>query len=192
MRAIPPDPSLTRVPIGARLRGARLAQGLSLAQVATTSGLTKGFVSRVERDETSPSVATLVQLCQVLSMPIGTLFAEPEVQRVAADDAPVINLGGTNVRELLVSARSESRVQVIRSSMAPGATGGDDLYTIASEVEVLHVVEGSLTVRFVDRTEHLVAGDTLTYPGREPHTWTSDEGAEVVWVLAPASWSGSA
>lgn len=191
MRAVPPDPSAVRVAIGARIRSARLAQSLTLSQVATASGLTKGFLSRVERDETSPSVASLVQLCQVLSLPVGALFTEPEVQRVALADAPVINLGGTNVREVLVSPRSESRLQVIRSSVEAGATGGVELYTIASEVEVLHVVSGRLSVRFVGRTEHLVAGDTLTYPGREPHSWDSDDGAEVVWILAPASWSGS-
>jgi transcriptional regulator with XRE-family HTH domain len=51
--------------------------GLTLAQVAEASGLTKGFLSRLERDETSPSLATLVQLCQVLPLTIGSLFVEP-------------------------------------------------------------------------------------------------------------------
>ncbi|MDR5699645.1 helix-turn-helix domain-containing protein [Agromyces aerolatus] len=194
MRPVHPDPSESRVAIGARLRNARTAQGLSLAQVATTAGLTKGFLSRLERDETSPSVATLVQLCQVLSVPVGALFAEPEIQKVALDDAPLINLGGTLVTERLVSPRSESRVQIIRSSMQPGATGGHELYTISSEVEVLHVLTGGLTAHFVDRSVPLAAGDSLTFPGREPHNWSADAdtGAEVMWVIVPASWSGTA
>lgn len=194
MRPVHPDPSESRVAIGARLRNARTSQGLSLAQVATTAGLTKGFLSRLERDETSPSVATLVQLCQVLSVPVGALFAEPEIQKIALADAPLINLGGTDVTEHLVSPRSESRVQMIRSSMAPGATGGHELYTISSDVEVLHVLSGALTAHFVDRSVPLVAGDSLTFPGREPHNWSADPdvGAEVMWVIVPASWSGTA
>ena len=61
-------------------------------------------------------------------------------------------------------------------------------------VEVLHVISGVVTVRFADRSVHLDAGDALTFPGREPHTWQVDEehGAEVCWVLSPAPWSGSA
>lgn len=194
MRPVHPDPSESRVAIGARLRNARTAQGLSLAQVAATSGLTKGFLSRLERDETSPSVATLVQLCQVLSVPVGALFAEPEIQKVTLEDAPLINLGGTLVTERLVSPRSESRVQIIRSSMQPGASGGHELYTISSEVEVLHVLSGALTVHFVDRSVALAAGDSLTFPGREPHNWSADAGvgAEVAWIIVPASWSGTA
>jgi transcriptional regulator with XRE-family HTH domain len=194
MRPVHPDPSDTRVAIGARLRNARTSQGLTLAQVAATAGLTKGFLSRLERDETSPSVATLVQLCQVLSVPVGALFAEPEIQKVSLDEAPFINLGGTGVTERLVSPRSESRVQIIRSSLTPGASGGDELYTISSEVEVLHVLAGGLTVHFVDRAVPLVSGDSLTFPGREPHNWSADPetGAEVMWVIVPASWSGTA
>lgn len=193
MRPVHPGPSASPIPIGARIRNARKAQGLTLAQVADSSGLTKGFLSRLERDETSPSVATLVQLCQVLSLSLGALFAEPEIQKISVDEAPLINLGGSGVTELLISPRAESRVQVIRSSMAPGASGGHELYTISSEVEVLHVFSGAVTVHFVDRNVSLGGGDSLTFPGREPHNWDADPvtGAEVVWVIVPASWSGT-
>ncbi|MGX5696744.1 helix-turn-helix domain-containing protein [Agromyces soli] len=192
-RPVPPDPSAAPLAIGARIRNARSAQGLTLAQVAEAAGLTKGFLSRLERDETSPSVATLVQLCQVLSLTVGSLFAEPEIQLVPLDEAPRINFGGTGATERLVSPRGESRVQVLRSSMSAGASGGAELYTVASEVEVLHVLSGSLTVRFVDRTLDLAAGDSLTFPGREPHSWEAgSHGAEVAWIIVPAPWSGTA
>lgn len=194
MRAIHPDADLNATPIGARLRAARTGQGLSLGQLAETTGLSKGFLSRVERDETSPSVATLVQLCQVLSLPVGALFAEPEIHRVSFADAPRINLGGVRADERLLSPRSEHRVQLLRSELEPDAHGGSDLYTINCDLEVLHVLAGDLTVRFADRSIDLSAGDALTFPGREPHTWhvTGGAPASVLWVIAPAPWSGSA
>src|SRR5690606_26610433 len=148
MRAIHPDADANATPIRARLRAARTGQGLSLGRLAETTGLSKGFLSRVERDETSPSVATLVQLCQVLSLPIGSLFAEPEIQRVTYADAPRINLGGVHAEERLMSPRSEHRVQLLRSELAPDAHGGKELYTINCDVEVLHVVKGTVVVRF--------------------------------------------
>ncbi|MFC7766001.1 helix-turn-helix domain-containing protein [Leucobacter soli] len=67
MRPVHPTADPNRIPIGAKLRASRQAQGLTLEQLATASGLTRGFISRVERDETVPSVPTLVQLCQALS-----------------------------------------------------------------------------------------------------------------------------
>lgn len=194
MRAIHPDADANATPIGAKLRAARTSQGMSLGQLAETTGLSKGFLSRVERDETSPSVSTLVQLCQVLSLPVGALFTEPEVQRVSFVDAPRINLGGVHADERLMSPRGEHRVQLLRSELEPDAHGGTDLYTINCDVEVLHVIDGQVTVRFADRSVPLSAGDALTFPGREPHTWHVEGGrpATVVWVIVPAPWSGSA
>ncbi|MFC9919737.1 helix-turn-helix domain-containing protein [Agromyces binzhouensis] len=194
MRPLHPSADVGGTPIGAKLRSTRIAQGLTLAQVAEATGLSKGFLSRLERDETSPSVATLVQLCQVLSLPVGALFAEPEIQHIRRGDAPRINLGGVHVEEHLMSPRGEERVQLLRSSLAPGAHGGADLYTVNCDVEVMHVISGAVTVRFADRTVRLESGDALTFPGREPHTWTAEDDApaEVVWVLVPAPWSGSA
>lgn len=194
MRAIHPAADDVATPIGAKLRSARTAQGMSLAQIAQTTGLSKGFLSRVERDETSPSVATLVQLCQVLSLPVGALFTEPEVQHVTFADAPRINLGGVHADERLMSPRGEQRVQLLRSELEPDAHGGSEFYTINCDVEVLHVVSGAVIVRFADRSVALKAGDALTFPGREPHSWHVDGGepAVVLWVLVPAPWSGSA
>ncbi|MGY3129195.1 transcriptional regulator with XRE-family HTH domain [Agrococcus sp. UYP33] len=194
MRSIHPAADEGATPIGAKLRAARTAQGMSLSQVATTTGLSKGFLSRVERDETSPSVATLVQLCQVLSLPVGALFTEPEVQLVTWEEAPPINLGGFGADERMLSPRGQERVQLLRSELEPDAHGGSDLYTINCDVEVLHVVSGSVSVRFADRTVTVDAGAALTLPGREPHTWRVEGGepAVVLWTIVPAPWSGSA
>ncbi|MDR7234467.1 helix-turn-helix domain-containing protein [Agrococcus sp. BE272] len=194
MRAIHPSADETALAIGAKLRAVRTSQGMSLSQVATSTGLSKGFLSRLERDETSPSVSTLVQLCQVLSLPVGALFAEPDVQLISYADAPRINLGGFGADERMLSPRSQERVQVLRSELEPDAHGGSELYTISCDVEVLHVVEGTLSVRFADRTVVVRAGDALTLPGREPHTWRVEEDrpAVAIWVLVPAPWSGSA
>ncbi|BDZ53982.1 hypothetical protein GCM10025870_10550 [Agromyces marinus] len=110
-------------PIGAKLRSTRIAQGLTLAQVAEASGLSKGFLSRLERDETSPSVATLVQLCQVLSLPVGALFAEPEIQHIRRGDAPASTSAACTSRSTSCrrAARSACSCSDPRSSRAPTA-----------------------------------------------------------------------
>ncbi|WP_285114185.1 helix-turn-helix domain-containing protein [Leifsonia sp. fls2-241-R2A-40a] len=191
MRPMPLEPTDRRVAIGPRLRAARRAQQLTIDEVARVTGLTKGFLSRVERDMTSPSVSSLISLCDVLSIPVGSLFEEPDVQLVPAGAGAKINLGGVEVEERLLSPRTESRVQVIRSVIAPGGHGGEELYAVAADVDVLHVLRGEVEVRFSDREWKLQAGDTLTFSGHEPHSWTvvSDDGAEVLWVLVPALWS---
>jgi transcriptional regulator with XRE-family HTH domain len=183
------------VRIGSRLRAARKAHGYTLEQLASASGLTKGFLSRVERDETSLSVASLLTLCEVMSVDVGSLFSAPDVALVRRDEAPAINLGGTNVTEQLMTPRGQSALQLIHSHIDPGGTGGSDLYTINCETEVVFVLKGSIEMVFSDRTQKLSIGDALTFSGGEPHTWhnvSGSRGAEVIWVLVPAPWSGSA
>jgi transcriptional regulator with XRE-family HTH domain len=191
VRPVPPAPSSTPTLIGPRLRETRMAQGLTIGNLADATGLTKGFISRVERDETSPSIATLVTLCQVLSLPIGELFEPPVHEVIELATAPLINFGGAGVVERMLTPRNESRVQAIRSRLEPFASGGDDYYTISCEVEVVHVLSGAITMRFPNGDVDLHPGDSMTVPGREPHTWVnrSDAPAEVIWTIIPASWS---
>ncbi|WP_448002284.1 helix-turn-helix domain-containing protein [Agromyces bauzanensis] len=191
MRPMPLEPNNRRVAIGSRLRAARQAQQLTIEEVSRITGLTKGFLSRVERDITSPSVASLVTLCDVLSISVGSLFEAPDVQFVPDGAGPRVNLGGVDTEERLLTPRGEARVQVIRSVIEPGGHGGEELYAVAADVDVLHVLSGSILVRFSDQEWTLGAGDTLTFDGHEPHSWrvADDRGAEVVWVLVPALWS---
>jgi transcriptional regulator with XRE-family HTH domain len=194
MRPLPVSPT-NGVRMGARLRAARKAHGYTLEQLASASGLTKGFLSRVERDETSPSVASLLTLCEVMSIDVGSLFSAPDVALVRRDEAPAINLGGTGVTEQLMTPRGQSALQLIHSRIDPGGSGGSQLYTINCDTEVVYVLEGSIEMVFSDRTQKLSTGDALTFSGGEPHTWnnaSASGGAEVIWVLVPAPWSGSA
>lgn len=78
MKTLPVEPTGAAINIGARLRGVRQTRRLTIDQVAEMSGLTKGFLSRVERDLTSPSVSTLLKLCDVLGIEIGQLFLCPK------------------------------------------------------------------------------------------------------------------
>lgn len=191
MRPLPVDGPPPAIAIGQRLRAARQSRHLTINHVAELTGFTKGFLSRVERDQTSPSVATLVSLCAVLDVQIGDLFAQTDAQFVALKDAPHINLGARHAVERLLSPRREGRMQVIRSSVEPGGDGGEVLYAIGAEIELVHVVSGTILVEFADREWPLVAGDSLTFDASEPHNWRADPttGAELLWVLVPAVWN---
>ncbi|MFF2843933.1 MULTISPECIES: helix-turn-helix domain-containing protein [unclassified Paenarthrobacter] len=189
MKALPVEPSNVPVAIGSRIRAARQAQRLTIEQVADATGLTKGFLSRVERDLTSPSVASLVTLCQVLSVSVGDLFAAPETHLTRRDDGPRISLGGQGIVERLLTARSERRLQILQATIEPRGRGENELYAVDCDVDVLHVVKGRIKLILTNEEYELEEGDTLSFPGREPHTWINptDETVEVLWVLVPAA-----
>jgi transcriptional regulator with XRE-family HTH domain len=185
--ARPHDPA--EALIGARLRAARQSAGLTLAAVAEQAGLTKGFLSRLERDEVSPSVASLVTVCGVLGIGVGALFEAPQTSLVRAEEAPSINFGGQGLREFLLTAGSQRQLQVIRSLVEPGGGGGPELYSLACEVEFVYLVAGRLRLQLPGEIVDLAAGDAFTMPGATPHTWLNPSAttpAEVLWALTPA------
>ena len=174
---------------GSRLRAARRARGLTAQQVAAAAGVTKGFVAQIERDETSPSVATLLRMCDALGIEVGSLFESPRSDLVRVADRTRIDFGGSGVTDWLLSPNPDLPLQVLFSEIEPGGGGGEEAYTLSADHEFVFVIAGSLQITVAD-VEHLLdAGDALTFSPREPHSWANasvTEPATVLWVMSPS------
>jgi transcriptional regulator with XRE-family HTH domain len=179
---------MAEIPIGGRIRATRLARGLTLGQVAAAAGLTQGFVSKLERDQVSPSVASLVAVCEALGLKVGELFDPPASAIVRAGDGAQINFGGTDAREFLLSSGNQTSIEVLHSKIAPGGSGGDELYSLNCEVEFVYVLNGQLEIILGPERHLLNTGDAMTFRGRDPHSWRnpSEQPIEVLWVMSPA------
>lgn len=176
--------------IGERLKAARQARRLTLTDVAEASGLTKGFLSKLERDQASASVAALVRVCAALGISPGSLFEAPSGgEAVRAGSYPPIAFGGQGLTEYLLTPVGERRVQAILSEVAPGGGSGEETYALPAEVEFVFVLEGDLEVTVGGEVTVLGAGDAFTFsPGTE-HGFRSlrEHGVtRVLWVFAPA------
>ncbi|HYX83942.1 MAG TPA: cupin domain-containing protein [Gaiellales bacterium] len=184
--------SSTNVPgprLGARLRHAREQRQLSLGDVSDRTGLSKGFLSRIERDMTSPSVASLVAVCEAISLPMERLFAAPSVTLVRATDRPTAIFPGAAVVDTLITPSHEPHVTVLETLAPPGGSGGAELYTMPSECEVCYVLEGEIELEVDGDVFALGRGDAVTFGATVPHTWrntSSETDARIVWVIAPA------
>ena len=175
--------------IGARLRAARQAKSLTLGQVAAATGLTEGFVSKLERDQVSPSVASLVAVCEAIGLRVGDLFETPTTNIVRAGNGPLVNFGGVGARESLLAPGGQTHVEVLHSLIDPGGNGGAQLYALDCELEFVYVLAGEFEIQIGAKAYKLGTGDSMSFKGKEPHTWrnpSTTDGAEVIWVLAPA------
>jgi len=182
------DRARPTVLIGAKLRSARKTRGLTLDQVAQAAGLTKGFVSRLERDDVSPSVASLVTVCDVLGLRVGELFDPPSASVIRAGEGRLINFGGEGATERVITPGTQTALEVIHSVIEPGGNGGEELYALACDAECAYVLSGTVEVVLGDHAETLTAGDAMTFPGNTPHTWRNPgpRPCKVLWILAPA------
>lgn len=187
MKTIPVQAVREPVAVGAQIRSARHARRYTLDQVADLTGMTKGFLSRVERDLTSPSVASLVTLCQVLSIEVGSLFQPSRTRHVRWEDAHEVKMGGFGVEERLITGGDERAAQMLRVIIETGGHSEREPYGIDCSLEILHVVEGAVEVSLPGGVTHLNENDTLSFPGRDPHTWqnAADKRAVLLVTLIP-------
>jgi quercetin dioxygenase-like cupin family protein len=161
-----------------------------LEDVAEAAQLTKGYISKVERNQAKPSVAVLLRICETLGLSIGDLF-DPQAGQdlIRLSDRQPINFGGAGLVEALLTPTHERRLQVIHSSIEPGGGSGQELYSLPSDVEFAYVVAGRVRLTVGSRKVVLHAGDAMTFSPSEAHSFENDDDkkpAEIVWVFSPA------
>lgn len=147
---------------------------MTLDDVAREAGLTKSFVSAVERGETSPSIGSLYRICEVLGLSVASLFetpTAPEDNVVRREDVRGVSFGGEGVENCVLSPRNERRAQVIETHVAPGGSPGPEPWSHSGDLIIATVLEGSLEFRFNDHATILRAGDTISYSPADPHSW---------------------
>jgi transcriptional regulator with XRE-family HTH domain len=176
--------------IGSRLRAARRARGMTIAELASAADLSNGFISLLERDETNASVATLLRICELLGVRIGSLFEQPRTSLVRKRDREVVNFGGFGVEDVVLTPRWERSLEVIESTIEAGGRSGDEPHAFEADAELIYVLKGSLDVTMGDEVHRLRSGDALLIDPRDAHSWvnpsrTSD--AIVLWIITPAS-----
>jgi quercetin dioxygenase-like cupin family protein len=185
----PQDTAPDGMHIGSQLRAARLAARKSMAEVADEAGLTKGFVSKLERDLANVSVASLIRLCDALGVSVGSLFQASRGQITRQGEHPPIDFGGTGMREYVLTPSGEKRVQAILSDIEPGGGSGDEPYALPADVEFIYVLAGQLHMTVAGEEIILEQGDAYTFPADAPHTFRSaltSGRTQVLWVFLPA------
>jgi transcriptional regulator with XRE-family HTH domain len=173
--------------LGVRLRRERTLRGLSLAHVATATGLTKSLLSQVERGIAEPSLGSLRKVSLALGVPLSSLFAETArpgavLRRSARKEVRWPALG---VSYELVSSDDRKAIQMAvvrlavqgKSCEAPTAGHG------AGE-ECAVVLAGAVDV-VVGATRHrLDEGDSITFDCSAPHQYVNAGPAPAVLVAA--------
>lgn len=161
----------TELQLGPRIRSLRQARQVTLRELAQRAGVTESFLSQVEREVTSPSIASVQRIARALDLGIAELFVdEPPIGRIVrrAERRRIAYPGLNAVDEFLTSGR-DGRLEVILTTLDPGGGTGDEAYAHESDEEVVIVLEGRLELWVGDEFHALDEGDSITYTSRQPH-----------------------
>jgi transcriptional regulator with XRE-family HTH domain len=175
-----------------RIRSLREERGLSLRNVAEGAGVSESFLSQVERGVANPSVASLRRIAEALGESVASFFHGPAVpgRVVRVADRHRLVHPRRRWEDVLLTPRGSRRLQVILSSIEPGAGSGDEPYAHDSDEECVIVLAGR--IRFWVGEEHyeLGEGDSLLFESRIPHRNVNPgpTKAEVLWIITPPSY----
>jgi len=175
----------TKLAIGAQVRRWRGVRGLTLAAVAARTGLNVGYLSQIENDKASPSLAVLGQLAMVLDVPAAWFLMDdvPAPTVVRAKDRPTEQTELGRIEH--VDGRASRDVTIVEAVTRPGGRVG--LHAHAGDEHHL-VLRGRFRMRQGEHEIELGPGDYLRWDGAIPHEGEAvgdEESAMVIVRILP-------
>lgn len=174
--------------IGARLKELRILKGLTQEELADRAELSKGFISQVERDLTSPSIATLTDILQCLGTTLGSFFnEEPEEQIVFGKDDYFVKEDAELKNEIqwIIPNAQKNTMEPIRLTLEAGGSTYPD--TPHEGEEFGFVLQGSVSIHLGNHTYKAKKGESFYYTSDKTHYLSSRTGAVLIWVSSPPS-----
>ena len=124
--------------IAQRLRDYRLLLGLSVTQLAASSGLSKGMLSKIENAQAAPSLGTLARLSAALNVPVTAFF------RGLDEERDVFHVQAGQGMELSDRSRGGHRYQLLGTMRGPSKRMEPLLVTLMERAEVFPLLEDSI------------------------------------------------
>ncbi|AOY96515.1 DNA-binding protein [Cupriavidus sp. USMAA2-4] len=159
-----------------RLRTLRRQRGLSLEALAEQTGLTRSYLSKLERGLSSPSIATVLKIAQAYGMGTGHLLGDArdsaeEVACVsrASQREPLSREGESHGYryEAIAAARKVKAMEPF--VMHPPSDFPDEARVAHSGEEFLFVLKGQVEVQLGEELVTLASGDALYFDADLPH-----------------------
>lgn len=169
---------------GERIKASRAQQGLTLAGLGEKTGLSSSYLSQVERDKTTPSLATLTVIARALNVGLRYFFEDEErtahIVRAGGQAPGSDGAGQAGGCEVLVPNAGTGKLYACKVTLEPHTSSGS-LPEFAGE-ELIFVLSGRLAVDVGDEHFELVSGDSVHFDAAQAHGWTND-GEEIAILL---------
>ena len=172
--------------LGRRIRSLRTERGLTLTGLAARVGITRSFLSSVERGIAYPSIVVLRSIAAALEVPVFLLFTGPETNGIVVrkDARKIIRSPGSPVSYELVSPDLRRKIEMIVVRHKPGV----EYPAMAHDgEECALVLQGRVVITVANVDYELDEGDSIYYDSGLPHRARAlgDDEAVIVSAITP-------
>lgn len=172
--------------IGRKIKQIRIKNALTLEELASRSELTKGFLSQVERDLTSPSVSTLNDILEALGTTLSDFFSEAKDEKLVfkEEDFFVDEQDDCTIHWIVPNAQKNEMEPILLEIKAQGVSSTIDPH---DGEEFGYVIQGRIILVNGEQRLPVKKGETFYITGRYSH-YLKNEGkteAKVLWITTP-------
>lgn len=176
--------------VGEQIRELRKVRGLTLQQVADAADISIGYLSQIERNQTKLPIGVLKRVSDTLGVNMNWFFhvqdlPSPEKNVVVrAHNRRKLTFTGLGIEEELLSPNLSGPLEMLLSTIEPGADSGDYSH---DGVEAGFVMSGRLDLWVSGEFFQLNQGDSFSFKSTDVHRCANsgEEPAKVIWVITP-------
>ena len=172
--------------IGKKIKELRLSNDLTLEELASRSELTKGFLSQVERNLTSPSISTLEDILEALGTDLSHFFRQEQEKKIVFHTADFFEDEQEDYKiEWIVPNAQKNDMEPILLTLHPGC---DSMEMVShSGEEFGYVLKGSILLVKGNQTYRIKAKETFYIEGTESHYLHNPGSVEarILWIATP-------
>lgn len=174
--------------IGQKIKRLRQEKGLTQEELATRSELSKGFISQLERDLTSPSLTTLDDILECLGTSLKDFFNDYEDERIVFSENDFYTSEDTALGyklEWIIPNAQKNLMEPIMLTLQPGGQYKEENAHFGEEFG--YVLSGEITIQWGSKKYKAKKGDTFSYNANKNHNIlnTGKSPAKFIWVSSP-------
>ncbi|MBM4349729.1 MAG: cupin domain-containing protein [Deltaproteobacteria bacterium] len=176
--------------IAEKLKALRLANQMTLKQLAQKAGCTGAYLSQLERGRANPSIMILKKIASALKVKVVDFFLEnePGENDVVLKEKERVNIHfkrGDAKIQMLVRHIKDKRMQPFYTTIEPEGGSKGPYSHIGEEFGI--VLKGQLEINLKGKSYRLKKNESFYFSSQEPHSWSNPGKAKtvVIWVVSP-------
>ena len=173
--------------IGENLKRIRVANSLTQQELADRCELTKGYISQLERDLTSPSIATLTDILECLGTDLGSFFNEAVDSKIVFKEEDVFvkeSDDNYNINWIVPNAQKNKMEPILVELGDHSKTKPDEPH---DGEEFGYVLSGSILLNYGNQVYKVKKGESFYIKANKAH-YIENAGkitARVLWISTP-------
>nr|WP_330388985.1 cupin domain-containing protein [Tepidibacter thalassicus] len=176
--------------IGRKINRLRILNGLTQEELAQRCDLTKGFISKIERDLTSPSIATLMDILEALGTDLKSFFNEDTEEKIVYKKNDIYESVNEDLKHTIHWLIPNSQKNMMEPILIDIEPHGKTVIDRPHEGEEFgYVIKGSITLCIGNKKLKVKKGESFYFtPNKEHYILNhSSKNAIILWIATPPS-----